>query len=152
MVNRVIPGQRNEKIPVCTPAYNIIYCSKEKIESVDSKYSYRPHTKAAKRDFAIGVADIRVAGINTYCLHGIPVGQPFMQKPLKQLENIHINFLEKEGISELNNKTIYERAESAKMTGRLIYTEGNVAIFYRSNRTKLSSNLRRSLLMPAGKD
>ncbi len=103
MVNRVIPGQRNEKIPVCTPAYNIIYCSKEKIESVDSKYSSRPRTKAAKRDFGISAADIRVADINTYCLHGIPVGQPFMQIPLKQLENIHIIFSGKEEISKLTN-------------------------------------------------
>lgn len=107
----------------------IIQCSKEEIDSIDISYNYGPPTEVAQRKLGIKATEIVMASNNIYSVCGTPVGHTFIQIPVKQLEDIDFNINSKEDVSNLINKTIFELAESAKMTVKLVHAEENVTNF-----------------------
>jgi hypothetical protein len=86
-----------------------------------------------------------------YFAGGMPVGHAFIQIPAKHINNIDFNINSKEEVSNLINKTIFDLAETAKMTPRLIHAEENIITFCRSSPMSLSSFWKRFFLMPDGK-
>jgi GntR family transcriptional regulator len=107
----------------------IIQCSKEEIDSIDISYNYGPPTEIAQRKLGILATDMVMAINNIYSSNGLPVGHTFIQIPVKHIEDIHFKISSKEDVSILINKTIFELAESAKMTIRLVYAEENITTF-----------------------
>jgi GntR family transcriptional regulator len=107
----------------------IIQCSKEKIDAIDISYNYGPPTEVAQRKLGIKATEIVMASNNVYSADGKPVGHAFIQIPVKHINEINFNINSKEEVSNLINKTIFELAETAKMTVRLVYAEENITAF-----------------------
>ncbi len=107
----------------------MIQCSKEDISAIDIAYNYGPPTEIAQKRLGIKVTEIVMASNNVYFAGGMPVGHAFIQIPVKHINNIDFNINSKEEVSNLINKTIFDLAETAKMTLRLIHAEENITAF-----------------------
>jgi DNA-binding GntR family transcriptional regulator len=107
----------------------IIQCAKEEISAIDISYNYGPPTEIAQKRLGIKGTEIVMASNNVYFAGGKPVGHAFIQIPVKHINDIDFNINSKEEVSNLINKTIFELAESAKMTIRLVYAEENITSF-----------------------
>ncbi len=107
----------------------IIQCAKEEIEAIDISYNYGPPTEVAQSRLGIKATEIVMASNNVYSSGGKPVGHAFIQIPVKHINDINVNLHAEDEVSNLINKTIFEMAESAKMTFRLVYAEENITTF-----------------------
>jgi len=107
----------------------IIHCAKEEIGAIDISHNYGPPTEIAQKRLGIKGTEIVMASNNVYFADGKPVGHAFIQIPVKHINDIDFNINSKEEVSNLINKTIFELAETAKMTVRLVYAEENITKF-----------------------
>lgn len=107
----------------------IVQCAKEEIDSIDTSFNYAPPTEIAQRKLGIKATEIIMASNNIYSSHGIRIGHSFIQIPVKHIGDINLDIHSKEDISNLINNTIFEMAESAKMTVKLVCTEENIMTF-----------------------
>jgi len=107
----------------------IIQCAKEEIDLIDISFNYGPPTEIAQTKLGIKSSEIIMASNNIYSAQGIRIGHAFIQIPVKHIGDINIDIHSKEDVSNLINNTIFEMAESAKMTVKLICTEENIMAF-----------------------
>ena len=107
----------------------IIHWAKEDIDSIDISFNYGPPTKVAQRKLGIKAAEIVMASNNIYSSNGTRIGHSFIQIPVKYIGDINIDINSKEDVSNLINNTIFEMAESAKMTVKLVSSEENIIAF-----------------------
>ncbi len=110
--------------------YNpIIHGTKVEIDSIDISYNYGPPTRVAQRKMGIKATEIVMASNNIYSSNGVRIGHAFIQIPVKYIGDINLDINSKEDISHLLNNTIFEMAESAKMTVKLVNAEENIVTF-----------------------
>jgi DNA-binding GntR family transcriptional regulator len=107
----------------------ITHCSKEEIDAIDISYNFGPPTEVAQRRLGIKAAEIVMACNSIYFVQEKPVGHTFIQIPVKHIHDINFDINIKDEVSNLINKTIFELAESAKMTIRLVYADENITNF-----------------------
>ena len=107
----------------------IIHCAKNEIEAIDISYNYAPPTEVAQSRLGIKATEIVMASNHVYSSGGKPVGHAFIQIPVKHINDINVNLHSEDEVSNLINKTIFEMAETAKMTVRLVYAEENITTF-----------------------
>ncbi len=107
----------------------IIQCAKEEIDAIDISYNYGPPTEVAQSRLGIKATEIVMASNHVYSSHGHPVGHAFIQIPVKHINDINVDLHSQDEVSNLINKTIFEMAESAKMTIRLVHAEENITAF-----------------------
>jgi GntR family transcriptional regulator len=107
----------------------LIQCAKEEIDAIDISYNYGPPTEVAQRRLGIKATEIVMASNNVYSAGRKPAGHAFIQIPVKHINNIDFDINSKEEVSNLINKTIFELAETAKMTVKLVYAEENITAF-----------------------
>lgn len=107
----------------------IIQCAKVEIDEIDIAYNYGPPTEIAQRKLGIKITEIVMASNNVYFSRGIPVGHAFIQIPVKHIEDLDVHLNCEDEVSNLINKTIFELAETAKFTVKLVYSEENITSF-----------------------
>jgi DNA-binding GntR family transcriptional regulator len=107
----------------------IIQCAKEEIDAIDISYNYGPPTEIAQRRLDIKPTEIVMASNNVYLGGGKPVGHAFIQIPVKHINDINVDLNSEDEVSNLINKTIFELAETAKLTMKLVYAEENITTF-----------------------
>ena len=110
--------------------YNpIIQCAKEEIDAIDISYNYGPPTEVAQSRLGIKATEIVMASNHVFSSRGKPIGHAFIQIPVKHINDIEVDLHSEDEVSTLINKTIFEKAETAKMTIRLIHAEENITTF-----------------------
>ncbi|MEI7848558.1 MAG: GntR family transcriptional regulator [Chloroflexota bacterium] len=107
----------------------IIQCAKEEIDAIDIYYNYGPPTEVAQSRLGIKATEIVMASNNVYSSQGKPVGHAFIQIPVKHINDINVDLHSEAEVSNLINKTIFEMADSAKLTIRLVQAEENITTF-----------------------
>jgi DNA-binding GntR family transcriptional regulator len=103
--------------------------AKYEIDAIDISYNYGPPTEIAQRRLGIKITEIIMASNNVYFSGGIPIGHAFIQIPVKHINSIKVDLNSEKEVSNLINRTIFEMAESANLTMKLVYAEGNITSF-----------------------
>jgi len=119
-------GENPNQLHIYNP---LIQCAKEEIDAIDISYNYGPPTEVAQRRLGIKATEIVMASNQVYSVGGKPVGHAFIQIPVKHINDVDVDLHSEAEVSNLINKTIFEMAQTANMTIRLVYAEENITSF-----------------------
>jgi DNA-binding GntR family transcriptional regulator len=111
---------------ICNP---MLHYAKDAIEAIDISFNFAPPTDVAQKKLAIKANEIIMASNVVYIAGGKPIGRAFIQIPTKHIEKIHVDLNVEDEVSNLVNKTIFERSTTAKLMVRVIRAEGEITDF-----------------------
>lgn len=97
--------------------YNFLMdCAKEPIHHVTADYNFGPPTLIAREKLKLGPDEEVLASNNVYWGKEAPVGQAFMQIPIRLLDKLGIDRDDEDALKHFMNEQIYQQAAAGEMT------------------------------------
>lgn len=126
----IVTYKNEEERNTTNHIYNLILsCAKEEIDDIKVKYNFGPPTEVAIKRLGIKSSEILLASNNIYFNQKRAIGHGFFQIPVKYIEDLPVDLNNKDCISDLINKDIFQLAHSSKVYIRLTLAEDNVTEF-----------------------
>lgn len=107
----------------------MIQCAKDAVEGIDIAFNFAPPTDVARNKLGINANEIIMASNVLYLVKGKPIGRAFIQIPARHIEKIHVDLTDEDQVSALVNTTLFEIADSAILSVRVIRAEGESVTF-----------------------
>lgn len=104
----------------------IVDCARKAVDSVKMSYNYGPPTEIAQRKLNIRVSDIVLASDNLYFSGDTVIGYSFVQIPVKHISTLNIDLNDSEQADDLVNRKIFDMAEKAYISVKIIAAEENL--------------------------
>lgn len=106
-------SRKKERRNICN---FLLDCAKEPIDHVTADYNFGPPTLIAREKLHLEPEEDVMASNNVYWGEEAPVGQAFLQIPIRLLDNLGIPRDSEEALKRFMNEQLYQQAASGEMT------------------------------------